>query len=121
MELLHLTTRKKKMTLKQIITDPSVWAVPIATAITWFLGREKAKADERKTLAETGSERIDAFIKVDSYESERYGRLLKRVKESEIIIEDLLQQNKILNDKLIMALTINKQLMAELTLYKTIK
>lgn len=109
------------MNIEEIVKDPQTWMIPIASVITYILTRGKNRADIRKINADAENAIIDVRVKEDKYEAEKYEKLLKRVIESELMIEDLSLQIQELSQKLINALNINKEIMAELTIYRTIK
>lgn len=104
--------------ISKLFAENAVWIVPLAgmlgAAIVWLGGWGKRSVDVEKTLS-------DIRIKEDRYEAEKYDKLLKRVIESDLMIEDLTHQIQVLSKKLIDVLNINKEIIAELNLYKTIK
>lgn len=117
--------------LADILKSGPFWTlvVAIVTAVSsWIVSREYTKARTRKTEAEASSSELDITIKEKKYETEKYSKLLTRLIESEKTIEELTGTVKgltteltVVGKKLVDALIINQELMAEVTLLRTIK
>ena len=101
------------MSIKELIKDPSVWMLPISNIITWYLSKPKKKIELQDT-------RENVLNKVSEYDTKKIETLLDRVIESDKVIEQLMKQIDDMGRTLQAALTENKQIRAELNLYKTI-
>ncbi len=99
----------------------------VAGVVGYLAGTKKRRKEGQKLSTETDSAILDLRIRENLYEAEKYEKLFSRVKDSDCIIEKLIKENETLilkvseqNTALEKAKESIRELMSELTLYKTI-